>query len=1126
MKRIASMFILLLWLAAPAWATTISYTSSHLGGTQWRYDYTLSNGGLTAPIDEFSVFFAPGLYAKLQDASTTPAWDVLIIQPDPAIPGDGYLDALTLAGGVAPGAAAGGFSVIFDYFGAGAPAAQAFTVWDPVSFAEIDTGTTTPLALLPLTSTSWLLLAGLLPLAWRRRRRALAVLLAALLAGTLAACGSGADTNSAPRTARLLASSTTTGGAAAAAVDLEVVSLEKIGEQRVNRSTYDYTYRVNIRNNSADTASNVTATLSAAPASASIIGGTVTAAAIAAGATVAADGQIVLRIDRSVPFDPAGLAWHLTQATGTRMEDARPAEVYIVPLADLGLADGADSVGVTGAISEALLKDGTLRFVTPGDTGENQFAQFHITRAGVTSNFNLLIRSELPTAIVTYIEPLDDGTLPATPPKLLVTGLGPNNLLRPAALSFKLEGSPALDLKDDSGGLVTGPGDAWASLKPYWTYTPADGSFTLSASALSSALGGLPNGPLHFSLNFVSKDGGFAAVYELTAIKAGAQISGKLVNSQGAPVTTLAGRKVLLKGYNSHLRAQATVDASGNFSFSDVIPDTYQITLSDLENPNVVSVSGLVFNSSSTVNVTLVLPSAAGAQKSLAQPSVINGGFIQDGAAPAARQAPAGKAAPSASVSALAAGTLFQATAAAQNQTITTPISFNVPKGTQNVGVKITVFTEEYPVYTTAQSQYNDTWSYAVTGLPGAALSAAGAVNQSHYTQGTISKTSCVDVSSQAKDAAFTVGGAVSATNIGDSILPTTTTVELSLACAGLQVTLAKFTSPNQDAHPVLQAINVTGNLTGPYISVSQGSADGTHTVPLEVQYSPSDAEISEVNISIAPNGSSPGFASANLLSQTNTKTPGSIKFPALSLPAFATAMGNGKVAVTVRVKGKVAGTEVSSDPAEGGQVAFNGDTAFIPLSLAGSEAGLAGRRYGTRDAGGDSWATRQTINWLDARAYRFDDISGQHVTQTAAGRSILDHAGHSDGQQIDLRYADGQGGYSDDLGGAGDGAAIQALINAAAAEVAANTAQKPKLAALVAWIAANRALLNAEAAAANARILHVGPGFIKLALVDGKFSPVAKAAIPGVAAWNKPAKVHITAGHLSHWHLSLTAHP
>lgn len=1117
-KRFAGWMFLLLWLASPAWATTVSYQSSHLGGTQWRYDYTVLNDTLAAPIDEFSVFFAPGLYANLQDASSAPGWDVLMIQPDPAIPGDGYLDALALAAGIAPGAAAGGFAVVFDYFGAGAPPAQAFTVWDPLTFAVIDSGVVTAAAVLPLASTAWLLLAGLLPLAWRYRKTGCTL----LLAGALAACGADRDEQPSAQVSKLQASTIVSGSTAAAASQFEVIALEKTGEQRVDRSTYDYTYRVSIRNNGSESASNINATLTAAPAGTTIVSGTVTAAAIGAGASVTADGQIVLRIDRTIAFTPDALAWNITADSAIALEEARPAEVYVLPLADLGFPQGADSVSASGAISEALLKDGTLRFATPGDTGVNQYAQFLISQGGVATKFSLLIRTQLPTDVEVFSDDPDAGA-----PPLTISGLGPHNTLQAGSLSFRLPGAAGLDLQDDSGGLVLGPNNFALSLKPYWTYNGADGSFTISAAAMGQLLASLPNGRLDISLNYVSKDGGFAQVYNLIALKAGATLNGKLVNSLGAAVTGLAGRKVLLRGYNSQLRRDATVDASGNFSFGSVIPDTYQVTLSDLATPNVVSVSAPVFAGSTAVNVTLTYTGAS-TSKLAAATAVISGLVTQDGAGPPARQlatAPSGAKA-AAAVSAAAAGTTYTATAAAQNQTVTTPINFSVPKGTSSVGVTITVQTAEYPVYTTAQSQYNDTWSYSVTGLPGTVLSASGAVNQSHFTQGTITSTSCIDVASQAKDAAFSVGGAVSATNIGDALLATVTSVELSLDCVELSVTAAKFTSPNQAAHPVVKPISTAANLAGVYLSV--GNSDSTHTVPLEVQYAPADATITEVNLSISPSGANPAFASANLLSQTNTKTPGKIRFPALTLPTFASAMGTGKVAVTVRIKGTVEGTEATSDPAKGGAVAFGGETAYTPLALAGNEAGLSGRRTnGLRDAGGDSWATRQTVSWLQAKPYRFDDISGQHVTQTASGRSILGHSGHSDGQQLDLRYADGQGGYTDGLGGQSSGADIKSLIDAAAAEVAANAAQKPKLAALVAWINANRTTLGNEAGAAATRVIYIGPDFIKLALVDGKFSSAANAQIPGVSAWSLPARVQVsTIDHLSHWHISLNAHP
>ncbi|MCW5322628.1 hypothetical protein D5039_16170 [Verminephrobacter aporrectodeae subsp. tuberculatae] len=127
------------------------------------------------------------------------------------------------------------------------------------------------------------------------------------------------------------------------------------------------------------------------------------------------------------------------------------------------------------------------------------------------------------------------------------------------------------------------------------------------------------------------------------------------------------------------------------------------------------------------------------------------------------------------------------------------------------------------------------------------------------------------------------------------------------------------------------------------------------------------------------------------------------------------------------------------------------------------------------------------------------------------------------------MRYADGQGGFSDALGGQGDGAHIEKLINAAAIEVANEAEKKPKLATLQAWIAANRAMLELEANSSSTRSIIIGTSFISLALIDGKF-PTKSAAgavnIPGVRTWVPPSKIRALGGHRHHWHLSLTAHP
>lgn len=1117
---------LLLCAMSAAHAASIGYTATSLGGTQWRYDYTVSNTTLAVPIAEFTLFFSVGPYANLLNVSTAPGWDVLLVQPDPAIPASGYFDALALAGGIMPGATATGFSVTFDYLGAGSPGAQPFSILDPASFIELEAGLTQPAAI-ALPSTPWLLLAGVLAIACLRRRQMAITALPPLLAMSLCACGGPNDPTQPPAPKVLLAAATTSTTVQAAG-DFEVTQLEKVGEQRVSRTVWDYTYRVHIRNNSRAAASNVQAVLASAPEGSTIIDGEVLAGSIDAGATVTPDDTITLRIERSIAFQSTGLTWTFSANAGIVLDPVRPAQMVTLSLAELGLTDGADSVKVSGAVTDVLLQDGSLRFSTPGDTGVDQHAQFSLSKGNSVTTLNLLIQTELPTAVETYVEADDDGNLPATAPVLAIAGLGPNNRLQAGALAFRLVGAPPLVLQDDSDGLLSTPNGLAISLKSYWVFDAASGTFAISATAMQQLLASLPNGSYELNLNVVSQDGEFTASYALIVIKSGSVLQGQLRTPAGGNATGLAGKKMLLAGYNNHQRQVAVVDATGAFHFDGVLPDTYQLTLNDLIHPNVVSVSAVVFDNSSSVSVGIVYPYASGlAQRTATAQSYVAGTVTQDGAAPPVRAVPASpRAAGDVTPQDDGGSKTFTATAAAQNQTITSPVAFTVPKGTKNVGVKITVSTAEYPVYTTAQSQYNDTWSYAVTGLPGVNLAATGAVNQTHYTQGSIVRTECVDVSKQTQAGALSLGGNVSATNIGDSALATVTTVELSLVCKGLKVTQAKFSSPNKATHPVLQPIKLTGNLPGPYVSVSQGAATATHTLPLELHYTPAAATITEVNIGISAGGGNPAFSTENLLSQTNTKSAGKVTFPSLVLPAFAGAKLDKKAVVTLRLKGRIDNADASSDPAEGGQVEFKGDTAYIPLYLANNEAALAARRYGTRDAGGDSWATRLAIVWLAGKAYRFDDISGQHVTQTAAGDSILGHRGHSDGQQIDLRYADGAGGYTDALGGQNNGAAIHQLILDAKAEVAAIPAQKPKLAALLAWIAANRAMLAQEAAPASTRVIYIGPSFVKLALIDGRFSAAPADKIPGAGAWIKPIKVHIEAGHLSHWHISLTAHP
>lgn len=158
---------------ASASAALIQYTSTHIAGTQWSYAYVVSNGAAAPDIEELTIYFDPLLFSNLALGGAPAGWDPVLVAPDPAIPDDGFFDVLALGPGLGAGASLAGFSVLFDFAGAGNPGAQRFEVVDPGTFAVLESGMTA--ALLPPGSVpepSSLALAGLGLLALLLRRRA------------------------------------------------------------------------------------------------------------------------------------------------------------------------------------------------------------------------------------------------------------------------------------------------------------------------------------------------------------------------------------------------------------------------------------------------------------------------------------------------------------------------------------------------------------------------------------------------------------------------------------------------------------------------------------------------------------------------------------------------------------------------------------------------------------------------------------------------------------------------------------------------------------------------------------------------------------------------------------------
>ncbi len=158
-------FLLLLAHSAFA-AVSIQYTLTPLGGNNYRYVYSISNtatGGSTT-VQLFDIYFDTTLYQESSLQIVTPnalhtQWDEQLLTSAPGVPA--AYDALSLAGGIAPGTTVTGFSVTFRWLGAGVPGAQPFQIWDTGRFVILQSGTTFSSAIgVPTASTLMLSLIG------------------------------------------------------------------------------------------------------------------------------------------------------------------------------------------------------------------------------------------------------------------------------------------------------------------------------------------------------------------------------------------------------------------------------------------------------------------------------------------------------------------------------------------------------------------------------------------------------------------------------------------------------------------------------------------------------------------------------------------------------------------------------------------------------------------------------------------------------------------------------------------------------------------------------------------------------------------------------------------------------
>jgi hypothetical protein len=127
------LFLIFLAFPGSAQATTIQFTATDLsdalgpGGDLWQYSYVVSEFAFPMN-DDFGILFSPSLYRDLENPPPPVTdWDILTLQPDPALPADGLYDALAL---VDNASLANMFTVRFVWLGGSSttPGSQPFTI--------------------------------------------------------------------------------------------------------------------------------------------------------------------------------------------------------------------------------------------------------------------------------------------------------------------------------------------------------------------------------------------------------------------------------------------------------------------------------------------------------------------------------------------------------------------------------------------------------------------------------------------------------------------------------------------------------------------------------------------------------------------------------------------------------------------------------------------------------------------------------------------------------------------------------------------------------------------------------------------------------------------------------------
>lgn len=817
----------------------------------------------------------------------------------------------------------------------------------------------------------------------------------------------------------------------------------------------------------------------------------------------------------------------------TKLVTTEYAKVVSYELSDLGIPKDTSMKGfplLIGHVEQptsfsdglilAEIQNNVLRIATPTDSGIDQdYLLILTTPSG--KEFDLTVRAvSLLTNTFSKYSEQEENTEQAIIESYALTasGISTGNIIGDMPLVFSMAKAPKFNKTVSDSFLQDKDGYTY-SLSQFWIYSSESNDFTIPQAQLQNLLDSIPKGEYTLVINLVSDDFNFAEVFELKVINPQAIITGQIIDDVGMPLTNLQNTYIALTGSKSGIRQVSTVDLDGSFIFQNLIPDTYNISVIDLLQPYYYSIDVPIFSSTTFSNATIFYQPIISLQdqtpiKDSTKNFNVVGFSIQDGYSPEKRSAKEIEENTTFvhTITKETSDTVFSVSSGSENVTQSKHIDYTAPADVKNVGVKIVITSNEYPTYTQNPGNlFDDRWGYSLSILNSngpSIITDSGNVNSSHHITGTIEKTYCFEQSSNDSSSPISITGNIRSINIGDSAVATTVEVTIQEDFGELQVSEAVIGGVNRKGYLVVGPKNRNNNIDGRYLSFSPISQKAWG-IPLTVKYVPKAAKIEELTLSAVKNGQILA-ESSNILSQARLKKEGIIQYSDLYLPPLNVTV-TGDIGLSVKLKGQLNGITTAST-GELVNVQFGSHNTFTPLFRVSEKINTNERRYGQgiQDLGKDDWGTTKMITWLSSHNYRFNDISALHIAQTTNGRSVLNHSGHSDGMQADLRYVDAEGEFSD----FGPADFVLHFLR----DTAINDPQR-----LANWVNINR--LHIESVAGQARKIYIGNGIIGKALVDGKtFNDTAITGDEGqVGDWiSRPSNVVIASNHNHHWHISL----